>query len=50
VESLCEFGNEPTGSIKCWETIEGLTTGGLSSSAQLHIIGYLVTKGIIIRP
>jgi hypothetical protein len=19
---LCEFGNEPSGSIKCWETIE----------------------------
>jgi hypothetical protein len=22
VESSCEFGNEPLGSIKCWETIE----------------------------
>jgi hypothetical protein len=22
VESSCEFGNEPSGSIKCWETIE----------------------------
>jgi hypothetical protein len=20
VESSCEFGNEPSGSIKCWET------------------------------
>jgi hypothetical protein len=22
VESCCEFGIEPTGSMKCWETIE----------------------------
>jgi hypothetical protein len=45
VESSCEFGIEPLGSTKCWETIEwlklklkliydrhsvsGLTTGGL---------------------
>jgi hypothetical protein len=29
-----EFGIEPLGSIKCWETV--LTTGGLSSSSQLH--------------
>jgi hypothetical protein len=24
VESSCECGNEPLGSIKCWETIEWL--------------------------
>jgi hypothetical protein len=36
VESSCEFGIEPSGSIKCWETIEYLTTGDLSSSAELH--------------
>jgi hypothetical protein len=24
VESSCEFGNEPSGSMKCWETIEWL--------------------------
>jgi hypothetical protein len=24
VESSCERGNEPSGSIKCWETIEWL--------------------------
>jgi hypothetical protein len=35
VESSCEFSIEPSGSIKCWETISGLTTGGLSSSARL---------------
>jgi hypothetical protein len=36
VESSCEFGTESSGVMKCWETIEGLTTCGLSSSAQLH--------------
>jgi hypothetical protein len=24
VESFCELGNEPAGSIKCWKTVEGL--------------------------
>jgi hypothetical protein len=24
VESYCELGNEPSGSIKCWETTERL--------------------------
>jgi hypothetical protein len=24
VESSCELGNEPSGSIKCWESIEWL--------------------------
>jgi hypothetical protein len=36
VESSCECGNEPSDSIKCWEIIECLHTGGLSSSAQLY--------------
>jgi hypothetical protein len=36
VESACKFGIEPWVSIKCWETIEWLHTGGLSSSAQLR--------------
>jgi hypothetical protein len=31
-ESSCEFGIEPSGSIKCYV----LTTRDLSSSAQLH--------------
>jgi hypothetical protein len=35
MESSCEFGIEHSGSIKGWET-SGYTTGGLSSSAQLH--------------
>jgi hypothetical protein len=40
VESSCEFGIEPTGSIKFWKTIEWPNNsgggGGLSCSAQLH--------------
>jgi hypothetical protein len=36
VESSCEFGIEPSGSMKCWETTSGLTSSGLSSSAQPH--------------
>jgi hypothetical protein len=41
MESSCECGNEPSGSVKCWETMSGFTTGGLSSSAQLY--SYLVS-------
>jgi hypothetical protein len=40
VESSCEFGIEPTGSMKCWETIEWLTSSGHSISVQLHIVSY----------
>jgi hypothetical protein len=36
VEGSCELGNEPSGSIKCWELPNGCTTGGLSSGTQLH--------------
>jgi hypothetical protein len=38
VESSCEFGIEPSGSMKCWETIEWPNICGLSDSAQLHIV------------
>jgi hypothetical protein len=34
--SSCEFGIEPSGSMKCLETIERPTSSGLLSSAQLH--------------
>jgi hypothetical protein len=27
VERSCKFGIEPSGSIKCWESIEGLSSG-----------------------
>jgi hypothetical protein len=40
MESSCEHGNESLGSVKCWETIEWLHTGGLSSGAQLHRVSY----------
>jgi hypothetical protein len=36
VESSCEFGIEPSGSIKCWGTPSVLTPGDLSSGALLH--------------
>jgi hypothetical protein len=38
VESSCEFGIEPSGSMKCWKLSSGLTSSGLSGSAQLHIV------------
>jgi hypothetical protein len=42
VESSCECGNEPSGSIKCWELPNGCTTCGLSSGTQLHRVSWLV--------
>jgi hypothetical protein len=36
VESSCELGNEPSGSIKCWELPSGCTSCGHSSGTQLH--------------
>jgi hypothetical protein len=36
VESSCEFGIEPSGSMKSGKLSSGLTTGGLSSSAELR--------------
>jgi hypothetical protein len=36
VESSCELGNEPSGSIKCWKLLNGCTTCGFSSGTQLH--------------
>jgi hypothetical protein len=38
VERSCEFGIEPSGSMKCWELSSGLASSGLSSSVQLHIV------------
>jgi hypothetical protein len=42
LESSCERDSEDLDSIKCWETIKSsvYTTGGLSSSAQLHRVSY----------
>jgi hypothetical protein len=36
VESSCEFGIEPSGSLKWWELSSVQTNRDLSSSAQLH--------------
>jgi hypothetical protein len=42
VESSCELGNEPSGSIKCWELPSGCTTYGLSRGTQLQeLVSYL---------
>jgi hypothetical protein len=38
VESSCEFGDEPWGSINAGKVSNCLTIGGLSSSAQLHTL------------
>jgi hypothetical protein len=40
VERSCQFGIEPSDSIKCLATIEWPTTGGLSSSAQLQRVSF----------
>jgi hypothetical protein len=44
VESPCKLGNEPSGSIKCWELSNGCTSCGLSSDTQLHRVS-LVSYG-----
>jgi hypothetical protein len=36
MESSCEFGIEPSSSMKLWDTMEWPTSRGLLSSAQLH--------------
>jgi hypothetical protein len=36
VESSCECGYEPSGSIKCWKISSGFMSGGLLNNAQLH--------------
>jgi hypothetical protein len=38
VKSCCEFGNEASGSMKCWETIEG-------HSPSLHVLNAYVFTG-----
>jgi hypothetical protein len=43
VESSCKLGNEPLGSIKCWELANVCTTCGLSSGTQLHRVSQLVS-------
>jgi hypothetical protein len=43
VESSCERGNEPSGSINVGNLSSGCTTGGLSSGTQLHRDSQLVS-------
>jgi hypothetical protein len=43
VERSCKLGNEPSGSIKCWELPSGCTSCGLSSGTRLHRVSYLVS-------
>jgi hypothetical protein len=42
MQSSCECGNEPPGSINAEKLSRGFTTGGLSSSTQLQIVRWLV--------
>jgi hypothetical protein len=35
VEGSCEHGNEPSGSIKCWEVLEWLRDWRLLKKSQL---------------
>jgi hypothetical protein len=43
VESSCKLGNETSGSINCWELLNGCATCGLSSGTQLHRVSQLVS-------
>jgi hypothetical protein len=50
VESSCELGNEPSGSIKYWALSSGCTTCGLSSGNHLHRVSYLYMWQVSILP
>jgi hypothetical protein len=47
VEDSSKSCNKPLGSIRCWEFVWP-TTGGLSSSAQLHRVSQLLHLHVII--
>jgi hypothetical protein len=49
VESSCELGDEPSGSIKCWELPNGCTTCGLSSGTQLHRVSLILENNSMMR-
>jgi hypothetical protein len=45
VENFYEYGNEPSGLIKCLESIKvlsGYTSGGFLGSAQLHRVSFQI--------
>jgi hypothetical protein len=48
VESSCEFGIEPWGSIKYWKLSSSITTGSLLSSTQVHTVSQLVSTFLYI--
>jgi hypothetical protein len=45
VENSCKHGNEPSGSIKCWEVLNSCTIDSFSRRAQLHESVSLREKG-----
>jgi hypothetical protein len=44
VGSSCDCGNEPLGSIKCGKLLSGYTSGGFSSSVQVHRVSRSVIE------
>jgi hypothetical protein len=40
VEGSCEHGNEPLGSIQCWEVLEKVRIGDFSRMAELHEVSF----------
>jgi hypothetical protein len=47
VDSSCEFGNEHSGFINAGKLWSGYTTGGISSSAQLHTVSLLRKDNVV---
>jgi hypothetical protein len=45
VESSCECGYEPSGSIKCWETIKWLHNWWPLEYSQFHRVSYRQMNG-----
>jgi hypothetical protein len=46
VESSCECGYEPSGSMKCWETIEWLHNWCFEPTLGLATRNYFVSEGL----
>jgi hypothetical protein len=50
VEGSCEYGNELSGSIKCWKFLSSCTICGFSRRAQLHDANFLNFETVIKYP
>jgi hypothetical protein len=50
VESSCEFGIEPSGSIKCWETIKCPNRISRVVFSSIELVGYGLTAGLLCPP